>query len=319
MGSARAQARRPTGAPQRRARRRAAIRAFGASLLLTAFCTAAASAAGEPVEVLDDTGTRLALPQPALRIVSLAPSITEQLFAIGAGDRIVGTSAYSDYPPAAGDIPVVSGIDGVDLERVASLHPDLVILWGSGYPPATRGALERLGVPVYVSEPDSLESIARSMERLGRITGASQAAARARQFRERLQQLRRTFAGRSPVRAFYQVWAQPLMTLSGRHVVSEALQACGARNIFSSLPLLVPTVSPEAVIAADPQVILTSEPGAVDHGGLEFWKRYPFLSAVAHGQLVTLDANLIDRATPRMLEETARLCQRIDAARQASR
>jgi iron complex transport system substrate-binding protein len=109
------------------------------------------------------------------------------------------------------------------------------------------------------------------------------------------------------------------MTLSGRHVVSEALQACGARNIFSSLPLLVPTVSPEAVIAADPQVILTSEPGAVDHGGLEFWKRYPFLSAVAHGQLVTLDANLIDRATPRMLEETARLCQRIDAARQASR
>jgi iron complex transport system substrate-binding protein len=157
------------------------------------------------------------------------------------------------------------------------------------------------------------------MERLGRLTGAPRAAAQARQFRERLQQLRQAYAGLSPVRAFYQVWAQPLMTLSGRHVVSEALQVCGARNIFSALPLLVPTVSPEAVIAADPQIILTSEPGAVDHGALDFWKRYPFLSAVAHGQLSTMDANLIDRAAPRMLEETARLCERVDAARRASR
>jgi iron complex transport system substrate-binding protein len=135
-------------------RRRPAPRHFaGAWLLLAAPLSAlwVAVADAGPIDVQDDAGTRLALAQPANRIVSLAPSITEQLFAIGAGEHVVGTSAYSDYPPAARAIAVVSGIDGVDLERVASLHPDLVILWGSGYPPATRGALERLGVPVYVS------------------------------------------------------------------------------------------------------------------------------------------------------------------------
>jgi iron complex transport system substrate-binding protein len=288
-----------------------------ASLLLAACCAAAAAADPDRVDVVDDAGTRVVLPHPATRIVSLAPSITEQLFAIGAGDRIVGTSAYSDFPPQARRIAVVAGADGVDLERIASLHPDLVILWGSGYPPATGAALGRLGVPVYVSEPDSLESIARSMERLGRLAGAAQAPGKAREFRDRLQRLKQRYSGQRPLRAFYQVWPQPLMTLSGRHVVSEALQVCGARNIFSALPLLAPTVSPEAVIAADPEVILTSEQGAVDRGALTFWKRYPFIAAVAHGRLITLDANLIDRATPRMLEETARMCEQIDAARQA--
>ena len=117
------------------------------------------------------------------------------------------------------------------------------------------------------------------------------------------------------MRAFYQVWPQPLMTLSGRHVISEALAVCGARNVFEALAPLVPTVSPEAVIAADPQIILSGEPGAVDHGALDFWKRYPFVAAVARGQLVTLDSDRIDRPTPRMLQEVQRLCEKVEAAR----
>jgi len=295
------------------------------AMLLAACCafatavTVAATPAGpDAIEVADDNGAVLVLQRPAQRVVSLAPSITELLFAIGAGQTLVGTSAFSDYPPKARQIPVVAGADGVDLERIAALHPDLVILWGSGYPPATREALDRLGLRVYVSEPGSLESIARSMERLGRLTAAPQGAQEAQAFRARLQQLKSRYAGRRPVRVFYQVWPGPLMTLSGRHVVSEALQLCGGRNIFAALPLLVPSVSPEAVIAADPQVIMTSEPGGVDRGALGFWKRYPFVAAVAAGRLYTLDANRIDRATPRMLEETARMCELIDTARAAT-
>ena len=269
--------------------------------------TAAGPGATRPIQITDG----------ASRIISLAPSTTEQLFEIGVGDRVIGTSASSDFPPPALKIPVVSGPGGVDLERIAALHPDLVVLWGSGYPPSTRQALARLGVPVFVSEPASLESIARSMEQLGQLTDAPDALLKATQFRARLAHLREQYGGRRPLRAFYQVWAQPLMTLSGHHVVSEALRLCGARNIFSDLTALVPTVSPEAVIAADPEVILTSEAGGADHGALKFWQRYPFISAVANHQLLTLDANRIDRAAPRMLDEAQRMCELFDAARAA--
>ena len=291
---------------ERRWRAQAALLAAWASL-----------AAAAPIEAVDDAGDTVSLPAPAARIVSLAPSITEQLFAIGAGERIVGTSAYSDYPEAARRIPVVAAADAVDLERIAALHPDLVVLWGSGYPPATHEALRRLGLRLYVEEPTSLESIASSLERLGRLTAAAQALEQAQRFRATVRALREQYAARRPVRAFYQVWPQPLMTLSGRHVTSEALALCGARNVFEGLAPLVPTVSPEAVIEADPQLILAAEPGGVDHGALDFWKRYPFLSAVANGQLVTLDSDRIDRPTPRMLQEVARMCERVEAARQA--
>jgi iron complex transport system substrate-binding protein len=288
--------------------------------LLTVLSLNAAQAVGGamPISVIDDAGAAVTLPRPAARVISLAPSITEQLFAIGAGDRIVGTSAYSDYPPAARAIPLVAGADSVDLERIVSLRPDLIVLWGSGYPPSAHDALKRVGPPVYISEPTSFESIATSFERLGRLTGAADAPRVARQFRSTVQQLRQRYSGRRPVRAFYQIWQQPLMTLSGRHITSEALTLCGAYNVFEHLVPLAPTVSPEAIIAADPQIILTAEPGAVDHGALDLWKRYPFVSAVAKGQLVTLDADRIDRPTARMLQEVARLCERVEAARQAS-
>jgi iron complex transport system substrate-binding protein len=292
--------------------------ALGAVLALILVGASGSESSTAPIWVTDDAGTAVTLQRPAARIVSLAPSITEQLFAIGAGDRIIGTSAYSDYPPAARSIPVVAAAGAVDLERVTALRPDLIVFWGSGYPPATREALKRLGPPVYVSEATSFESIATSLERLGRLTGAVDAAGIARQFRATVQQLRERYSARRPVRAFYQIWRQPLMTLSGRHITSEALALCGAHNIFEDLAPLVPTVSAEAVIAADPQIILTGEPGGVDHGALDLWKRYPFVSAVAKGQLVTLDSDRIDRPTPRMLQELARLCDRVQAAREAS-
>jgi len=289
------------------------------ALLAALALPSALPAGGSPLlRVTDDAGSTVTLQRPATRIVSLAPSTTEQLFAIGAGSRVVGTSASSDYPEAARSIPVVGGIDGLDLERIASLHPDLVVAWGSGYPPATQDALRRLGATVYVSEPTSLEAIASTLERLGVLTGSAQAPAQAESVRAAVRALRARYAERRPVRAFYQIWPQPLMTLSGQHIVSEALALCGARNVFEGLKALAPTVSPEAVIAADPQIILTDGPAGIDRGELDFWKRYPFISAVAHGQLVTLDADRMARPTTRMLPEVARMCDRIEAARAAS-
>ena len=140
--------------------------------------------------MVDDAGATVTLARPATRIISLAPHITEQLFAIGAGDRIVGTTEHADYPPAAAAIPRVGRAHSLDLERIAALHADLIVIWGSGFPPATIASVARLGVPVFISEPRALADVARSLERLGVLTGRDGAPAAA-QFSAKVEALRR--------------------------------------------------------------------------------------------------------------------------------
>jgi len=285
----------------------------GPAALLALLCLAGGAAAD--IRITDDSGATIVLPRPAQRVVSLSPHLTEQLFAIGAGDRIVGTTDFADYPEAAKALPRVARAHHVDLERVTAALPDLIVIWGSGFPPATLAALRRLEVPVVVDEPSSLDAIAVSMLRLGQLTVAPGAATAAADYRTAIERLRARYAGRAEVSVFYQIWQQPLMTLGGRHVLSEALRVCGARNVFENLAPIAPQVSVEAVLAADPQMIVTAEPAGADRGALELWKRFPAQRAVAAGNLVTIDADRINRHTPRLADELALLCERIDAAR----
>jgi iron complex transport system substrate-binding protein len=289
------------------------IRAACLALLL------ASTVAAAEVKAIDDEGTTIVLARPAQRIVSLAPHITEQLFAIGAGDRIVATTDFADYPAAARSIPRVARAHNVDLERVTAARPDLIIVWGTGFPPAVIEALKRIGVPVYVNEPGAIESIATSMERLGALVAHPEAKTVAARFRARVVALRSDYASRTPVAVFYQIWSEPLMTLGGRHVLSEAIRLCGGRNVFEDLAPIAPRVSTEAVLAVRPEIIVTAEPDGRDAGALERWRRFAQVPAVARDQLVTLDANRINRHTPRMVDEVALLCARIDAARRAAR
>jgi iron complex transport system substrate-binding protein len=297
-----------------RAARRANRRTL-AALATAAVLALAAQRAQAEVSAVDDGGNAITLAAPAQRIVALAPHLAEQLFAIGAGDRIVATTEHADYPPAAERIPRVARAHGVDVERVAAARPDLIVVWGSGYPPAVIESLRRLRVPVYVNEPGSLDRIASSLERLGRLTGSAAAPAVAADFRQHIDALRGRYAGRAPVSVFYQIWQQPLMTLSGRHVMSEAIRVCGGRNVFEDLAPIAPQVSIEAVLAADPQVIATAEPGGRATSALDPWRRFGSLRAVKAGRLVTLDADKLNRHAPRMADEIAVLCERIDAAR----
>jgi len=294
---------------------KAVTRAARASLALLALYGASSAVAS--ITVIDDEGATITLQQPAARIVSLAPHLTEQLFAIGAGDRIVGTTEYADYPPAARAIPRVGRAHSVDLERVSSLKPDLVVVWGSGFPPATIDSVRRLGVPVFVSEPRTLDDVARSLERLGTLTGRDGTPAAA-EFTGKVAALRAQYSTRLPVRVFYQVWATPLMTLSGRHVISEAITVCGGRNVFAGLVPIAPQVSVEAVVAADPQVVITAEPGARAGDGLVMWQRFPTLAATRQGQFVTLDADRMNRHGPRLADEIAVLCAAIERTRAVS-
>lgn len=287
------------------------MRAFA---LVVAAWLALGGTATAKVAAVDDEGHAVELAQPARRIVSLAPHLTEQLFAIGAGDLIVGTTDFADFPEAARGLPRVARAHSVDLERVSAARPDLILVWGSGFPPATIDALRRLGVPTFVSEPAHLADIATSLERLGTLT-ARPAERAAGDFRARLAALRERYRGRREVRVFYQVWSDPLMTLGGRHVISEAISICGGRNVFADLTPIAPRVSTEAVLAADPEVIMTAEPGARPSAALAMWKRFEGITAVKRDRLVTLDADRMNRHGPRILEEMESMCAAIDRAR----
>jgi iron complex transport system substrate-binding protein len=270
--------------------------------------------AGAAVSVVDDAKRTVTLSAPARRIVSLAPHATEMLFAAGAGAYIVGVTEFSDYPPEAGRIQSVGSGVSLDLERILQLKPDLVVGWNNGNAAAQLAKLEPLGVPVYKSEPYDFATIASSLERLSRLSGTDatgQAAAQA--FRTRLKKLQDTYQERRPVTVFYQIWRSPLMTLNGSHLVSSALRLCGGENIFGKLPQLAPTVSEEAVLKADPEAIVASS-GEQDDVFAP-WRRFPNLKAVARGNLLSVDGNLINRAGPRILDGTEDLCRKLDTVR----
>ncbi len=278
--------------------------------VLLALLAAAGGARGAGVEARDDLGRLAALERPARRIVSLAPHVTELLFAAGAGGRVVGAVESSDYPPAAQLIPRVGGSAALDLEAIVALRPELVVAWDSGNPAAAIERLRALGYPVYVSEPRALEDIGRALRRLGRLAGTEAHARTAAAAYERsLDALRRRYAGRPPLSVFYQVWDHPLITVNGEHLISAVLELCGGRNVFADLPALAPRVSIEAVVARDPQVIISA--GA----GLDAWRRWGELAAVRDRHLYSVDPDLLHRPTPRILTGAQRVCEHLQAAR----
>lgn len=274
---------------------------------------AALSAFGA-VSVVDDAQRTVTLPQPARRIVSLSPHTTEMLYAAGAGSYVVGVVQYSDYPPEAASVTSVGSGIALDLERIMSLKPDLVVAWTSGNSAAQLRRLRELGIPVFESEPREYLTIATSIERLATLTGTErtgQAAANA--FRAQLKRIRETYQLRPDLTVFYQIWRTPLMTLNGEHPVSISLRLCGATNIFAHLPQLAPTVSTEAVLQANPDVIIAST-GEQDDV-LAGWKRFPKLKAVAHDNLLLIDGGMMNRSGPRILDATEALCRQLETAR----
>ncbi|MDP8986038.1 MAG: cobalamin-binding protein [Pseudomonadota bacterium] len=252
----------------------------------------------------------------APRIVSLSPHITELLFAAGAGPRIVGVDDASDYPPAVMRIPRVGEAAALDIEGLLRLQPTLVLVWGSGSPPQLRSQLERLHVSVGETEQRTLEDIGSAIVAFGRLGDSAPAAEEAaRRYRSDLAALRSQYAHRPRLKVFYQVWDRPLYTLSGAHVVSEALSLCGGDNIFAHLSTLAPAVDREAVIAADPDVILIGATGPEGARQAADWSPFSDLRAVRAHRIFMLDASLIGRMSPRILQGIREVCSSLDAAR----
>jgi len=272
----------------------------------------ASVAARAAIVVGDDAGRSVTLERPAQRIVSLSPHATELLFAAGAGARVVGVAAYSDYPPAATPLPQVGDAHALDLERILALRPDLVVAWLSGNSRQQVERLEASGIAVYFSEPRTASDVAANLERLGQLAGTDAAGrAAAQHYRAELAQLEQAYRGARPVKLFYEIWHAPVMTLSGRHFVSDILARCGAINVFADLPALVPTVSPEAVISAAPEAI-ASGAGAE---AIAYWAARRELPAARSGALCAVDATRMHRAGPRLVAAARELCGCIAKAR----
>lgn len=271
------------------------------------------------VVVVDDVNARVTLPAPAARVVALAPFAVELLYEAGGAGRIVGAVDYSDHPPAARQLPRVGGGAGLDLERIVALKPDLLVAWASGNPPAVVQRLRQLGLPVFLSEPRRFDDIASNIERLGTLLGTTPVAgAAAARFRAEVAALSKRYAGRPPLRVFYQVLDPILFTVNGAHLISQAGNVCGGQNVFRDISKLAPAINEEAVVAADPDVIIGSGTAEQWRHWRARWQRYP-LRAVRRQALYFIPADELHRHTPRVLKGTARLCDFLDQARQQQR
>lgn len=287
-------------------------------LLLLPLVLGVAGTAGAKIVVTDFLGREVRLQEPARRIVALAPHLVENLYTAGGGDKLVGTVSHSDYPPDAEGLPTVGGYTSLSLEAVVALNPDLVIAWasGQGASQTMRQRLESMGIPVYVDQPKQLDDIARAIVDLGRLAGTEAHARRAAaDFRKRVAALRERYAGREPVTMLYQVWNDPLQTLSEEHFVGNVIRLCGGSNLFPDTQTLAPKISIEAVLARDPQAIVASGMGASRPDWLDDWREWSGLQAVRNGHLYYVPPDVIQRPTVRIIEGARLLCRKLDLVR----
>jgi iron complex transport system substrate-binding protein len=252
---------------------------------------------------------------PPQRIVSLAPHLTELAFTAGAGDRIVATVEYSDHPDAARSIPRIGDAFRVDLERLLAARPDAVLVWESGTPAPTIERIRALKLPVVSFQTQRLADVATVLREIGRLAGTSTVAEReAADYERRIQELRDSYRARARVRVFIEVDDRPLYTVNGRQIISEIVELCGGRNVFAQLNELAPAISIEAVIAANPQAIISTDDTVPDAAAE--WRRWRHIEAVRTGNVYTLRSDDIARATTRLTVAAEAVCRTLDTARE---
>lgn len=269
-----------------------------------------------PITVIDDSGVTIKLAAPAKRIVVLAPHVVENLYAIGAEGQIVAAVDYSDYPAAARKLPRVGGYAKFDVETILLKKPDLIIGWSSGNPAAQLDQVRALGVPLYLSQPNRFEDVAKELRQFGRLTGREAVAdVAASRFLQRLDTLRKQSASKPKVRVFYEIWQTPLMTIGGDQIISSAITACGGENVFASIKAMAAQVSEEAVIAADAEAFVAGGMNEIRKDWLEGWRRWKQLTAVKRNNLFFVPADLMQRHTVRLIDGAEQLCAHLDTAR----
>ena len=261
-------------------------------------------------------GSELLLPAPATRVITLSPHLTELVFAAGAGDRLIATVEFSDYPESARDVPRIGDAFRLDIERIVALRPDLVIAWDSGTPRPAVAQMRALGIPVWSVEIREPGEIADILEATGKATAEpGTAGAGAMALRQRLVGLSERYQGLDALEYFYQVGSTPLFTVNGDQLISKGLSLCGGRNIFADEPALAFQVSHESVIVADPDALFAPYQDAKPDP-LMAWRDWPSMQAVRQDALFLLPADPVSRATPRFLDSLELACKLLNELRE---
>lgn len=274
---------------------------------------ASVSAGAHALQLRDDRGVMVSLERPAERIVTLAPHLAEIAFAAGAGAKLVGVSTFTRHPAEAEHLPIVATFGRVDIERLIALRPQLILAWQSGNSPLQIGRLERLGLPVFVTEARSLADIPRIVRLIGVLTGSAEIAeVRARRFDSDIAELRRRHAGGRRIAVFLEIWYRPMLTVNGQHLASDALRLCGGRNVFAAAKVLTPLVSREQLLAARPEVIITTGFGTEEP---QAWRGLDPIAAVRYHRIYAIDPDLLYGQGPRLLEGARVLCSRLERVR----
>ncbi len=283
------------------------------AILLIQFCLLPVSA----IQVTDDFGNEVVLSSTVKRIVTLAPYLTELVYSAGAGDQLIATVSYSDYPEASNKLPSIGDANGIDIEAIVKLEPDLVISWHSGNGAAIANNLSRLGITVFESEPDSIEKISSTISRIGKLTGTEQIAKNnIQEFINEIEILRSQYSNQKKVSVFYQFWNKPVYTIGGLHLISKHIELCGGENIFADQKTLSLNTDMESIIIRNPAIIIASGNDNQRPLWLDEWKEWRNIEAVRNNNLHHIPPDLIQRHTIRVTQGIKYLCEVMDIARQ---
>lgn len=262
--------------------------------------------------VTDGLNHTIQLKKPAKRIVSLAPNVTEILFSIGAGNQIIGAVQGSDYPLEARKIHRIGTYTAINVEKLMAMHPDLIIAWGDTYSRQLT-TLRKLGVPIYTPNPQQLEDIPLIMKNLGCLCGVNGKAIReADDFSYKLDKMRKQYANQKPLTVFFQTNPYSSYTIHKNSWINQVIAVCGGRNIFAQTKLPYDRISLESIVIANPEVIISEAPG---QAWKKRWQTEEDISAVKNNLLFTIDPNLIEQASPRILKGTEKICKYLQSAR----
>jgi len=271
----------------------------------------ALGACSESPPVQSEQAVPAGITQPAERIVTLAPHLTELVYAAGAGDKLVGAVEYSDYPPAALSVPRVGDAFRIDFELLRGLQPDLVLVWGSGNPAEMQRRLQELGFPVLSLEPGTLNDVAEHLRLVGRLAGTGAVAdAAASDYLARLEATFTAYSAEPQLRVFFQISADPWYTVNNEHVISRIISRCGGINIFGDIGTLAPSVSLESIVAGNPDVIIASSPTG-DESWKVLWQRFEKVPAVQNGRLLSVTNDHISRSGTRLANGAETICHNL--------
>lgn len=275
-----------------------------------------------PRTFVDDTGRKLFLAEIPRRIVSLAPSVTEMLYALGAGDRIVGVTQLCDYPPEAVGKPKV-GHQAANLETVVALKPDVIIAPQGFLSSEVLEQVERLKIPLMLLRAQTVDDILGQLITLGRLVDRQKAAIEVvTTLRARLQAVKAVLTGRARTRVLYVLSMEPLITVGPETFLHHVIELAGGANIASDAQTDYPRLSMETVLVRNPEVLVfpSGDQEGIAESDRDWWRRWPMLSAVQSGRLVEMPSVLLDRPGPRLIDGLERLARALhpDAYRQVA-